>query len=895
MPIRFVAILTLILSVMSTASASSAAPFAPAVMRLDIPDIIAYDFTGEPLDIPVTVTGTPAQVVLTIYTSGRGQEIGAVTNGYLGWHYVNKVDTCLYASTSYSFSTGPHTIRWDGRDQDGGFVLPGDYTYYVWGVDTTSQKQLMSSTLFSGWGFEFMSDILETDEQGLPLANPIWYANHTGNLERWVLGGDPNDKSLLQLSAIEIPDNWSIRGDPLIDPRNHNRFYLSLGNLSDYLGGIGAYLWNPDGTASLDAGFGAGGYAETFPMCDGKSFNFTVLGDRRSFGVVSDGAYLFTGDANHVTSNDPDADFYIYDFNGALIDRVDLTPWWSSRSDFKAGAQMNGGPSIADTRNGRVFLGSHATCLNQMVSPARYLESGNAADFFVWTNGNGDYMLDKHFEETASLKWVCNDFNMSPYKYSYNGDDLLFSVCGFYDDTRELSFGLLGPDGTGLGYFAFAGQTNGWNKGISILDGGTPFDGLYTDNEQTGGPHWDYSSDKSQKGIFFVANDSRSGTIISSTGSFVALLSPNGGEQFVPGTRATIRWTSTDVTSLTIAYSPDAGSTWFEVAANIPASAGEYQWTLPEISSGRCLVRIADSANPVMQDISNETFLISRPFVRVDAPNGGEMSPYGKYRFFLWSAIGVKAVNIEFSIDGGTTWMMVAEQVNAGNGNVRWMLPRIASETCLMRVTDALGSGLTDTSDGYFTTYLQKLKILEPNGGEELTYNQNVKITWESEGIKYVTFSFSVDNGATWNTIRKHIPAENTSYTWNPYPVQSTLYLIRITDDEDPTIFDESDAPFTFLTVSVDKAAPETFGVDQNSPNPFNPSTAITFSIPSRELVEIGVFNLSGQRVATLADDIMDAGRHTLTWDASGCSAGVYLCRVKAGANERTIKMLLMK
>jgi len=48
----------------------------------------------------------------------------------MGWHYVNKIDTCVYYSTMKNFSVGANVLSWDGKDQDGGLVPAGEYTYY---------------------------------------------------------------------------------------------------------------------------------------------------------------------------------------------------------------------------------------------------------------------------------------------------------------------------------------------------------------------------------------------------------------------------------------------------------------------------------------------------------------------------------------------------------------------------------------------------------------------------------------------------------------------------------------------------------------------------------------------------------------------------------------------
>ena len=93
---------------------------------------------------------------------------------------------------------------------------------------------------------------------------------------------------------------------------------------------------------------------------------------------------------------------------------------------------------------------------------------------------------------------------------------------------------------------------------------------------------------------------------------------------------------------------------------------------------------------------------------------------------------------------------------------------------------------------------------------------------------------------------------------------------------------------------------PTEFELSQNMPNPFNPSTQISFALPSAAKVNLTVFNVLGQQVNTLVDEYMTAGYQTVTWDGrdnSGASvaSGVYFYRIVAGDFAETKKMLLLK
>ncbi len=81
----------------------------------------------------------------------------------------------------------------------------------------------------------------------------------------------------------------------------------------------------------------------------------------------------------------------------------------------------------------------------------------------------------------------------------------------------------------------------------------------------------------------------------------------------------------------------------------------------------------------------------------------------------------------------------------------------------------------------------------------------------------------------------------------------------------------------------------------QNYPNPFNPSTTINFTIREKEYVTLKVYDIMGNEVALLLSEEMEAGSHSIKYDASGLASGIYLYKLKAGNKIETRKMLLLK
>jgi hypothetical protein len=88
---------------------------------------------------------------------------------------------------------------------------------------------------------------------------------------------------------------------------------------------------------------------------------------------------------------------------------------------------------------------------------------------------------------------------------------------------------------------------------------------------------------------------------------------------------------------------------------------------------------------------------------------------------------------------------------------------------------------------------------------------------------------------------------------------------------------------------------PNRFSLDQNYPNPFNPSTTIVYTLPKESRVTLKIYNLLGQEVRTLIDQVQTAGRYVRQFHAGELSSGVYLYRLVTEAGVQTKKMILVK
>ena len=105
--------------------------------------------------------------------------------------------------------------------------------------------------------------------------------------------------------------------------------------------------------------------------------------------------------------------------------------------------------------------------------------------------------------------------------------------------------------------------------------------------------------------------------------------------------------------------------------------------------------------------------------------------------------------------------------------------------------------------------------------------------------------------------------------------------------------------PLRALSTARGTALPTDFALGQNYPNPFNPSTVIPYQLPASGHVRLEVFNVLGQRLATLVDEEQSAGAYTAPWDATDAAgravgAGVYIYRLSSGGQTESRRMVLV-
>ncbi len=283
---------------------------------------------------------------------------------------------------------------------------------------------------------------------------------------------------------------------------------------------------------------------------------------------------------------------------------------------------------------------------------------------------------------------------------------------------------------------------------------------------------------------------------------------PNGGETWTVGEKRAIHWDWTgNFNSVKIEYSVDGGQNWILIASSTQ-NDGDYLWTVPNMVSSNCFVKISDVNDPAVYDISDLSFSIVRPQIRILKPNGGEYLRIGDIYPIEWNWTGkFSNVKIEYTTDG-TTWITIVNSTQ-NDGDYYWTVPNTPSSLCRIRITNLDDPSSFDVSDNDFTIQQNVLTLITPNGGETYVTGEKYPITWDWQGsLSSVKIEYSVDNGNTWNVIVSSTQNDGSHY-WTIPNSPSTSCLIKISDPSDPNIFDISDNTFTIVTTSLDLKTPD--------------------------------------------------------------------------------------
>ena len=205
-------------------------------------------------------------------------------------------------------------------------------------------------------------------------------------------------------------------------------------------------------------------------------------------------------------------------------------------------------------------------------------------------------------------------------------------------------------------------------------------------------------------------------------------------------------------------------------------------------------------------------------------------------------------------------------------------------------------------------SYLSTWSTSGPGGGVDSTFINNaltnVTTGWNSAG-SYVVDGYGtlIFKGHSHQCLRvKYVEASTyTAKDFNFFTRDGLVIVVESTKDQNDTgkvkIRDVNCISSSSVTsVLHADLKPASYSLLQNFPNPFNPSTTISFSLPQESVVRLTIIDLLGREVARLVDnEVRTPGTYNIIWNASALASGVYLYRLQSGNFVETRKLVLLK
>lgn len=227
-------------------------------------------------------------------------------------------------------------------------------------------------------------------------------------------------------------------------------------------------------------------------------------------------------------------------------------------------------------------------------------------------------------------------------------------------------------------------------------------------------------------------------------------------------------------------------------------------------------------------------------------------------------------------------------------GNGRWIHVAIANVDGDPKAEVLYGEGTGEQApiviidiEGQLPVELKSFAASVVNGFVQLnwstateTNNRGFEVQRKVDGSDFVTIAFVQGKGTT---------TQSQNYSFVDNNVQTGTYSYRLKQVD-------MNGSYSYSNVVEVTTNPTDYSLEQNYPNPFNPSTTINFTLAKESNVNLKVFNLLGQEVASLvSNEFMQAGKYSYKFDARSLASGTYIYRLEAGDFVQTMKMTLTK
>ena len=374
------------------------------------------------------------------------------------------------------------------------------------------------------------------------------------------------------------------------------------------------------------------------------------------------------------------------------------------------------------------------------------------------------------------------------------------------------------------------------------------------------------------------------------------------------GYAGALAWSWTDVQISSQAHMlSGVQSMWDNHRSDVALNAITFDWPSITITNPLTNANYPDSTSLTFNVTVSDTMRISSVAFYADTTKIGLVTtPYStshdtSFYTFTWNTIPPGSYSVTAVATNSGGHQQVSNTVLLSIGKMPMM--RLEAEKAALQ-----GPGMKTISDPTVSNGAY-VDIGNLNG----TCDTTSKITWyftnlASTGTYNIAFGYKLNYASpksqyiNVNGVRIGILDFTAASTTTWYEATTNVPLVQGSNNIQIQMYwgwmsiDYLAVPRIVLTSVADQAIiPASFTLEQNYPNPFNPSTTINFSMPKASNVKLTVFNLLGQKVATLADKYMEAGVYTLKFDGAQLASGVYFYRLEAGKFISEKKMVLLR
>lgn len=291
----------------------------------------------------------------------------------------------------------------------------------------------------------------------------------------------------------------------------------------------------------------------------------------------------------------------------------------------------------------------------------------------------------------------------------------------------------------------------------------------------------------------------------------------------------------------------------------------------------------------------------------------------GSFKIHTSTKFTTSQPNLNWSFDGNIKTIVTGKDFSddTDSSNHTWIssgtLPVVKIKTSSSTSTvpvdyllDGVGSN-TSTQNTYWSTDKMPAYLIFDLG--QLSNISHTKFSfagWNNDKVFHYSISFSSDT-TNWNTIVYDAPSAKTEFTSDNFHGITARYVkLDILDNNQDNTAGLWEAQIVGSTDSseIQKGQrfdpgvqnPNEFTLLQNYPNPFNPSTKISFNLKESGKVDLEIYNVLGQKVATLIDQEMIRGYHEVTFNGSSLASGIYVYRLAVDDKFSAVKkMMLLK